>query len=113
MLRSTGKYASSMGRWFEDTIRHAPACVYEQAAHDDTSSVMVVHAVKVDGAVATVRVYASTAVSASLIACLEGQLARETAAVFKGIPFDVDYLLRVLIPSKPGPDDNVLMMSNP
>jgi hypothetical protein len=113
MLHATGKYGYSMGRFFQDTIRHEPACVYEQAAHDEDSSVMVVHAVKVDGALATVRVYASTVVSASLIACLETQLGNETAAVFKGIPFDVEYLLRVLIPTKVDPGDGVLMMGNP
>ena len=108
-LRESGTYASTIGPWIRTTIKHEPKCVYEAAALDDTSSAILVHAVKVDGVPAVVRLYASSVVSESLLACLEGQLQKATADTFKGVPFDVDWLLRVMIPTTKKPDGPVMM----
>lgn len=56
-----------------------------------------IHARKVDGEAPLLRVYASTVVPVSLVACLESQLQAMLAATLHGTPYDVDYLLRTLV----------------
>jgi hypothetical protein len=99
----------------EPELKKDPACIYEHASRSKSSASMFVVASKREGATATARVFASTAVPALSIACFERQLDRAYAAMFRGIPFEVRYFLMLGLPlSKDEIDSNTnMIMSAP
>ncbi|MEJ7732006.1 MAG: hypothetical protein WKG00_22700 [Polyangiaceae bacterium] len=86
----------------EPTLRQDPACIYEHASRYKESASLLVVASKREGGAAAARVFASTAVPASLVACLERQLDRAYASTFRGIPFEVRYFLMMGLPIPKG-----------
>lgn len=101
----------------EPTIQKDPACIFEHASRYKESATVFVVAAKRDGVpAAAARVYASSAVPASLIACLERQLDRAYASTFRGTPFELRYVLMIGIPLAEGevdPNANTILMRGP
>jgi hypothetical protein len=93
-------------------LERRPACIRQHFARSNISVSLGVAVSKVDGQEAQVRVYASTVAPASLLGCLETQLGKAVASVFRGVPFEVDYHLMLGVPvseDELGDSDAVIM----
>jgi hypothetical protein len=105
-LRASKGAGNAEGEELLAEIRRAPACVYEDAARGEVSDAIVVRVVKKPLVPAELRLYASTVVSESLLACLEGQLGHY-AEVHFNLPLELEYFMHVLIPRTGPPEPGV------
>jgi hypothetical protein len=94
-------------------LERRPACIRQHFARSRVSVSLGVAVSKVDGKDAAAHVYASTVAPASLLGCLETQLGKALAEVFRGAPFAVDYhlMLAVPVPENELGDDVEMLMS--
>jgi hypothetical protein len=79
-------------------LERRPACIRQHFARSHVSASLGVAVSKADGKEAVVRVYASTVAPASLLGCLQTQLGKSIARLFRGVPFEVDYHLILAVP---------------
>ena len=118
VLRETEHFGALVEILVLNDLKQHPACVRNYVAREMTtghiaSAALRVVAKKRDGEAATLRVFPSTAVRASLLKCLEPQLSSALAMRLRGTPFEVEYLLHVLVPvgeNEVSPSDAVIMM---
>jgi hypothetical protein len=111
VLSASARDGVPYGAFIDATVRDDPTCIYLHASKYQESGSFFVRAEKTEGSDARARVYASTAVPASLVGCLEGQLDRAMAATFRGVPFQIEYFLMIGIPvSGDAIDENANMI---
>jgi hypothetical protein len=93
-----------VGRFIDVIVRRAlhrpPPRVRRFLSHNNICGTTDVLASKEYGKDARVRVYASSAVPASLLSCIETRLNREIQATFYDSAFIVEYLLKVVVPTE-------------
>jgi len=118
VLRETEHFGALVEILVLNDLKQHPACVRSYVAREMkaghvASAALHVVAKKRDGEAATLRVFPSTVVRASLLRCLEPQLSNALAMGLRGTPFEVEYLLHVLMPvgkDEVSPSDPVIMM---
>jgi hypothetical protein len=84
--------------FIDDELKRNPACLRQSVARENAGFVLRLRATRRPREDARVPVYAESPVRASLLACVESQVRVPLAATFRGVAFEVDYVLRVSVP---------------